>query len=121
MELAASKAVEGLGELLGFDADRIDAVKLALVEACINAFEHGRGPDGKVRIRFELAADRLTIQVHDSGAGFDIPRVRGALDRRHEQGDRRRGWGLKIIEGLVDEVRIDTGPEGTTITMVKRR
>lgn len=120
MELAASKTVEGIGELLGLDRDQTDAVKLAVVEACINAFEHGRGSDDRVRIRFELGAERLTVQVSDRGAGFDVPGVRGALDRRHEQGERHRGWGLKIIEGLVDEVRIDAGPDGTTVTMVKR-
>ena len=33
----------------------------------------------------------------------------------------KRGWGLKIIEGLMDEVEIDSGRNGTTVVMRKRR
>ena len=32
---------------------------------------------------------------------------------------RKRGWGLKIIRGLMDEVSIDSGPDGTTVRMSK--
>jgi len=35
--------------------------------------------------------------------------------------DRKRGWGLKIIKGLMDEVEIDSGPRGTTVVMSKSR
>ena len=34
---------------------------------------------------------------------------------------RKRGWGLKIIEGLMDEVEIRSDAEGTTIIMSKLR
>ena len=34
---------------------------------------------------------------------------------------RKRGWGLKIIRGLMDEVEIRSGSEGTTVVMSKLR
>jgi anti-sigma regulatory factor (Ser/Thr protein kinase) len=34
---------------------------------------------------------------------------------------RKRGWGLKIIRGLMDEVDIVSGPDGTTVVMSKMR
>ncbi|MGH8699661.1 MAG: ATP-binding protein, partial [Burkholderiales bacterium] len=40
MEIVATAQVAALGEYIGMGRDKIDEVKLALVEACINAFEH---------------------------------------------------------------------------------
>jgi anti-sigma regulatory factor (Ser/Thr protein kinase) len=34
---------------------------------------------------------------------------------------RKRGWGLKIIRGLMDEVEIQSGADGTTVVMSKMR
>ena len=34
---------------------------------------------------------------------------------------RKRGWGLKIIRGLMDEVEIRSNPAGTTVVMSKLR
>ena len=45
MEIAATAQVGVLGEILRMERDRIDEVKLAVVEACINAFEHSGTPD----------------------------------------------------------------------------
>ena len=33
----------------------------------------------------------------------------------------KRGWGLTIIKGLMDEVEIHSGAEGTTVVMSKLR
>ena len=33
----------------------------------------------------------------------------------------KRGWGLQIIEGLMDDVLIESGAAGTTVVMVKAR
>ena len=32
----------------------------------------------------------------------------------------KRGWGLEIIREMMDEVDIDSGDDGTTITMLKK-
>lgn len=121
MELTASKTAEAVGDFMGLDRDRIDEIKLALIEACINAFEHSKSADRRVSIHFEIGAEAVTIRISDKGQGFDLSHVQQQLDARHAGGRQARGWGLKIMEGLMDEVRVESGPVGTTITMVKRR
>ena len=121
MELTASKTAEAVGEFMKLGRDRIDEIKLALIEACINAFEHSGSADGRISIQFEIGAEAVTIRITDRGQGFDLSQVRDELEGRHAAGKRTRGWGLKIMQELMDEVRVESGKGGTTITMVKRR
>lgn len=121
MELTASQTAEAIGAFMELDGDTIDEIKMALIEACINAFEHSGSEDGRVNIKFEIGDGDLTIQIMDRGQGFDLRQVRDKLGQKREDGKRRRGWGLKIMEELMDDVKVESGVEGTTITMVKRR
>ncbi len=54
--------------------------------------------------------------------GFEAKSVVG---RRRGKGEvqqlRKRGWGLKIIQSLMDEVRIESDDHGTTVVMRKSR
>jgi serine/threonine-protein kinase RsbW len=117
-EIVAARAAEEIGTEMGFDPDSIGQIKAALVEACINAFEHSRALSGKVHLRFVASADRLTIYVQNYGVDFDgaareRPTVKaGALPRK-------RGWGLELMRGLMDEVRFDRLAQGTRIVLVK--
>jgi serine/threonine-protein kinase RsbW len=121
MELTATKTAEAVGEFMGLDTDSIDEIKLAIIEACINAMEHSGSEDRKVSVDFEIGEEALTIQISDRGQGFDLSLARDQLEQRREAGTRTRGWGLQIMEGLMDEVRVESGENGTVITMVKRR
>ena len=119
MELTATKTAGAVGEFMGLEEHKIEEVKIALIEACINAFEHSASPDRRINITFEIGDDELTVLISDRGQGFDLRKVREKLDERHEK--QRRGWGLTIMESLMDEVQIQSGDEGTTITMKKKR
>ncbi len=113
MEIAATQTAEAVARFMEFDNDEIDAVKIALIEACINAFEHSNSTEGKVYIKFVMDPDDLKVIIQDFGQGFDPDNV-----------SKRGGWrghGVKIMRGLMDRVDIDSGPGGTTITMVKGR
>ena len=125
MEIAATAQVGVLGEVLRMERDRIDEVKLAVVEACINAFEHSGTPDRKVEIEF-VADEKsgrpfLEVGVIDAGRGFDPSRVAEPVIREKIHSKEKRGWGLKIIESLMDDVRIESGERGTRIVMRKYR
>ena len=50
MEIVATALVSALGELMSMERDKIDEVKMAVVESCINAFEHSATPDHRVEI-----------------------------------------------------------------------
>ncbi len=120
MELAASKTAEGVGEFMGLDQNKVEEVKMALIEACINAFEHSQSKDRRVFLDFDVGNDALTIRISDRGQGFDPERAQEIAIERRERHESRRGWGLKIIEELMDEVDIKSDENGTVITMVKR-
>ncbi len=125
MEIAASKTATALAEFMEMSSDKIDEVRMAVVEACINSFEHSHAGDQKVRIEFAVLGDsepeKLQITITDSGIGFSPEDVEEPIIAEKLKAARKRGWGLKIIKGLMDEVEIRSGPTGTTVVMSKSR
>lgn len=115
-ELAAVRAAGRLAGAIELSADKVDEMAHAIVEACINAREHSGSRDGLVRVDIAQSAGRggagIRIRVRDRGDGFDPARA----FRRAAGG---RGRGLAMIESLMDEIRIESGPLGTTVRMVK--
>jgi class 3 adenylate cyclase/anti-sigma regulatory factor (Ser/Thr protein kinase)/GAF domain-containing protein len=121
MELAATKTAEAVGEFMGLSEDKLDEVKLATIEACINAFEHSQSKEQRVAINFAMGDDALTIQISDTGQGFDSDQARQKVEQRRASGESKRGWGLKLMSELMDKVDIRSDENGTVITMVKQR
>jgi len=124
MEIEASKAATSMAESMQMSPDRIDEVRMAVVEACINALEHSRAEDGKIDLTIQVVEDpeeKLRITVQDSGVGFAPDELEEPSMADKLKAERKRGWGLKIIRGLMDEVEIHSGPEGTTVVMSKLR
>lgn len=112
-ELIAAHTLEEIAKRHGFMAHDINQIKTALVEACINAVEHSHSPDRRIRQKFTVGRDKITIDVTNRGLRLaDAPRP--AADSA------RRGWGLKLMEKLMDEVTINDTDDGTSITMVKQ-
>lgn len=120
MELVAAKAVETLGRAMGMHQTRVEAASVAMVEACLNAMEHGGGPI-VVRLRGENHASKpcLVIEVEDRGRGFDPERAPQNSPSRVLGCASKRGWGLTLIRELMDEVRIESAPGRTVVAMRK--
>ncbi|MEK7828821.1 MAG: ATP-binding protein, partial [Deltaproteobacteria bacterium] len=70
-ELVAAKAVEEIGINIGLDNNTISQIKTALVEACINAFEHSKVKNSKVYCKFIVGNDKVVVHVENEGKGFD--------------------------------------------------
>jgi serine/threonine-protein kinase RsbW len=124
MEMTASKTATSLAESMGMSADKIDEVRMAVVEACINAFEHSRAQDGRVYITFQIVgkdSEKLQITIADNGVGFEPAEVETPRIEDKLKAARKRGWGIQIIKGLMDEVEIKSGAHGTSVVMRKRR
>jgi serine/threonine-protein kinase RsbW len=120
VELVAAKAVETVGGALGMDQTGIEAASVAIVEACLNAMEHGGG-QMVVRMSAEGPAGKpsLVIEVEDQGAGFDPDKApRNSASRVHGCTS-KRGWGLTLIRELMDEVQIQSNPGQTLVRMRK--
>ncbi|MCG8460881.1 MAG: ATP-binding protein [Holophagales bacterium] len=124
MELTASKTAGALGEHIGMSRDKIDEVQMAVVEACINAFEHSGSTDREVFIRLLVLGEDadpqgLEITIQDKGGGFD---PNGIVSKKiRVPSMQKRGHGLRIIHGLMDEVEIDSDSDGTVVVMKKLR
>jgi len=125
IEIEASRTATAVAESMKMSPDRIDEVRMAVVEACINALEHSHSSEREVYVTFEVLGEKdpekLRITVRDTGVGFEPekmaePRIEDNLKAR-----RKRGWGLTIIRGLMDEVEIHSGAEGTIVVMSKLR
>jgi serine/threonine-protein kinase RsbW len=125
MEIEASKTATAIAEFMRMSPDRIDEVRMAVVEACINALEHSRAVDEEVYVTFEVLGDKdpekLRITVRDTGVGFSPEELAEPVIEEKLRSNRKRGWGLKIIRGLMDEVEIRSNPNGTTVVMSKLR
>lgn len=123
MEVAATQTAEAVAQFMDFDSDQIDELKHALIEACINAFEHSKSVENKVYIKFVMHPEELTVVIQDYGQGFDsasVPRP-DLTAKVLGKDDYKRGWGLMLIESLMDTVEIVSGETGTMITMTKLR
>ena len=95
-------------------------ISMALIEACINAFEHS-GSNKQIEIHFRIKEELLEIQVTDKGKGFDESKVSIPKIEEKIVSDRKRGWGLQLIKELMDTVEFESSTEGTTVTMTKKK
>ena len=116
-ELIAAHAVEQIARRVNFAPEAINQIKLALVEACINAAEHSLSPDRKIYQRFRVENDKLVVTVASRGV---VPaNLAGQNGGANGNGKSRRGWGLKLIKTLMDEVEFEHVDDGTQLRMTK--
>jgi serine/threonine-protein kinase RsbW len=118
-ELIAASTAEQIAKRLTFRPEAINQIKTAVVEACINASEHSFSPDRKIYQRFRVESDRLVVTI--SSRGVVPTNLNGASGRSDttEAAEERRGWGLKLIRTLMDEVEFERVDDGTSLRMTK--
>ena len=121
MELAATKTAEVVAKRMGLDDEKSAEISMALIEATINAFEHSNSNTGNVEIHFVIQGDTLLITVTDKGKGFDKSKVKIPKIEEKLSSDFKRGWGLQLIQELMDTVKYESSEEGTTVTMTKKK
>ena len=119
MELIATQTAEVIARHMNLDDEQSGEISMALIEACINAFEHSKS-DNNVFIHFLIEEDSLVVKVIDQGIGFDktkveIPKIENKIGKE----ERKRGWGLQLIQELMDSVEFESNSDGTTVTMKK--
>ncbi len=113
-ELIAANAIEEIARRHHFAPKAINQIKTALVEACINATEHSLSPDRKIYQKFVVEKDRIIVTISNRGLRL--------TDRQAEEFapvEGRRGWGLKLMKTLMDEVKFEQVDDGTRISMTK--
>jgi serine/threonine-protein kinase RsbW len=122
-EKIAMDAAATIAEVMGFTPVRVEDLRTAVSEACINAMEHGNKLVARRRVELVLIPGRgsLKVQVHDCGKGFKFAaRKQPNIARKLAGQESPRGWGLYLIERLVDHVEFNTLQDAghvTTMTM----
>jgi anti-sigma regulatory factor (Ser/Thr protein kinase) len=122
-EREAMRRVESAVADLGLDSARVERLKTAVAEATMNAMEHGNEyrPDRSVSIRVLRSAGTLRVQVSDHGGGGELPPHEAPdLEAKLEGRQRPRGWGLFLIESMVDEAHVTSGTDGHTLELALR-
>lgn len=101
MECSASFAKIG-----GLVKERIEDLKTAVAEACLNAMEHGNKdhPDSRVIITMYLGDKDFKVSVMDEGDGMSYIPQHIDIKRKVEGLEPPNGLGLYLIQQLVDQV-----------------
>src|SRR5258708_36594446 len=98
-EKVARNAAEAVAEEMGFSPDRIEDLKTAIAEACMNAIEHGNQEDKTTSVTVLLTAgdEHLEIKVADEGL-TPMPAELPEPGRIGEDDEGSRGWGMFFIK-----------------------
>ena len=119
MELIATQTADIIANHMRLSEEQAGEITMALIEACINAFEHSK-TDSNVFIHFIIEEDSLVVKVIDQGIGFDKTKVEiPKIENKIGKDERKRGWGLQLIQELMDSVEFESNADGTTVTMKK--
>ena len=124
--LALARVAEAL-EGAGLSTDQIERLKTAVAEATMNGIEHGNDnrPELPVEVAVLASPAEVVVTVTDLGG------AKGGADAEQEPEipdlvaklaglQRPRGWGLFLIEHMVDEVDDSTDGERHTVRLVIR-
>lgn len=105
--VARSVVAAVAGTVMGLDDDRLDDLRLAVSEAATTAVEaHKEGVAGAhVVLTCVEGDDYLDVTIEDEGQGF-------APDEQEED-----GYGLQLIQALVDHVSFDRTSDGTRVLL----
>jgi serine/threonine-protein kinase RsbW len=111
-------------KIVGFLPERIEDLKTAVSEACLNAMEHGNlnRPDKRVLITMDYKDHIFRVTVMDLGEGmgnspgkYEEPDI----DKKIENLQTPRGLGMFLIKQLVDQVEYNKiTDEGHMVRMV---
>src|SRR5215211_2755266 len=122
-ERQAMELVERAVADIGLGRARLERLKTAVAEATMNAMEHGNEyrADRPVSIRVLRSVDRLRVQVTGHGDAGEIAETEAPdLEAKLEGRQKPRGWGLFLIEKMVDEARVISEGGGRTVELAVR-
>ena len=115
---AVRRVVAAVGDRL--PAARLEKLKTAVAEAAMNAIEHGNKnqPDVPVDIQVTTRDESLIVRITDRG-GLPVPEPTPPdLEAKLAGRQSPRGWGLFLIEKMVDEMRVSGDAVHHTLELI---
>ena len=120
MELVATHTSDVVAKHMNLSEEKSAEISMALIEACINAFEHSETKED-IYIHFIISDENLTIKVIDKGVGFDASAIElPNIDQKITEFANITKEELSIKE-LMDKVDYESDNTGTTLTMTKNK
>lgn len=121
--LAIEKVVAAIAPF-GLDSARLERLKTAVGETVMNAMEHGNGFRREVPVDISIVATAaaVRVQVTDQGGDREIPTAEVPdLEAKLTGEQTARGWGLFLIEQMVDELVSHSANGSHTVELVMTR
>ncbi len=120
-ERIAMDCSASFAKTVGFVSGRIEDLKTAVAEACINAIEHGNKgrPDARVIVTMNFKDYTFNVSVKDEGRGIpELPKD-PEIKKTIEKLEPPKGLGTYLIKQLVDQVEFnEMTKEGHVVRMV---
>ena len=108
-ERIAMQCAASFAKIVGFLPDRIEDLKTAVSEACLNAMEHGNQchPDKRVIVTMNYQDEVFRVSVVDEGEGIGEIPEEPDIEEKIENLETPRGLGIFLIKNLVDQVEFN--------------
>ena len=119
IELVALEGLDKMGGYFGISDEKIGEAKIIVTEAIINGLEHAGNDNPCVNVEFAMRKEKLTILITDYGKGFDPESVEDPEIGNKIGSTYKRGWGLKLMKSMSDDLIIESQPTGTKISIIK--
>ena len=119
IEMVAITGLEKMGRFFGVQEDKIGEARLIVTEAIINGLEHAGENNPYVNVEFAMSKEELIISVTDFGKGFNPDNIEEPDILRKISSDNKRGWGMKLMKSMSDDLIIESGSTGTRISIKK--
>ena len=102
--------------------ERLQQLRTAVSEATMNAIEHGNDNRAELLVEVAVFADpdavRVRITDQGGGRGEDADREDPDIEAKLAGEQSPRGWGLFLIENMVDELHTESDGQHHTIELI---
>jgi serine phosphatase RsbU (regulator of sigma subunit)/anti-sigma regulatory factor (Ser/Thr protein kinase) len=120
-ERQAMEEVAAVIQSMNLPDGRLEKLKTAVAEATMNAMEHGNKYDANLPVEIDVLAsdDAVVVRITDQGRGAPIPESETPdLEAKLAGQQSPRGWGLFLINNMVDEMNVNSDDTHHTIELI---